>query len=136
MAGVEIGLGVLGILPLIISTAEHYNDCFRPFKRYRKFDTEVDHFQKRFKVQRTIFRNQCRILLNNVASPNTTPSMLGDPGHPLWTDREVDQQLAEYLNESKDACVAVVKLIDEILRGVERESQSLEMIVNEDQGVP
>lgn len=133
MAGVEIGFGVLGILPLIISTAEHYNDCFRPFRRYRKFATEVDHFQQRFKIQRAIFRNQCRILLDIVTPQDATSSMLEDPGHPLWIDREVDQQLAEYLEESKDACVAVVKLINEILRGVERESQSLETIVEEDQ---
>lgn len=135
MTGVEITFGVLGILPLIISTAEHYDDCFRPFRRYRKFATEVDHFQDRFKIQRAIFRNQCRLLLNNITPQNVTPSMLGDPGHPLWTDRKVDQQLAEYL-EDFDACITVVKMINKILEGVEKESQSLETIVDEHQDVP
>lgn len=135
MTGVEIALGTLGILPLIISTAEHYDDCFRPFRRYRKFATEVDHFQDRFKIQKAIFRNQCRLLLNNVTSQNVTPSMLGDPGHPLWTDRNIDPQLAEYLEDS-DACITVVNMINKILKGVEKESQNLETIVNEHQDVP
>ena len=37
MLGAE-GLGViLGILPLLISAAEHYEDVFRPLKRFKRF---------------------------------------------------------------------------------------------------
>jgi hypothetical protein len=55
MSGMEaVGL-VLGILPLIISAAEHYEDAFKPFKRYKKFAPELQLYQQQLGTQKTIF---------------------------------------------------------------------------------
>src|ERR1700737_2833197 len=46
MSGAETVIGlVLGVLPLFVSTAEHYDNVFRPFKRYKRFSKELKKFQ-------------------------------------------------------------------------------------------
>ncbi|KAG7005327.1 hypothetical protein G7Y79_00020g048550 [Physcia stellaris] len=130
MSGAEL---VLAILPLLISAAEHWDDCIRPFKRYRRFAKEVDRFQQNLKVQYTIFRNQCRILLENVTQESTTVhDALSESNHPLWSDFEVEQQLEQYLAESRDACVAAIQLIEERLEKVQEESAGLGLIIAHD----
>ena len=126
MSGAEV---VLGILPLLVSAVEHWDDCLRPFKRYRKFASEVDRFRQHLNVQHTIFRNQCRILLENVTEDDTAVQMLAQWRHPLWSDSEIESELSKRLAESKDACVAAIELIAEKLEDVLRESQDLEGIV-------
>ena len=135
MSGLEVGFGVLGILPLIVSALEHYNDCFRPFHRYRKFAIEVDRFQTQLKIQKTIFRNQCRILLGNVKVQDAAASMLRERSHPSWADSETEQQLAEHLQDSKEACIATVELIDERLKHVENESLGFRAVIDDVEGV-
>ena len=126
MSGAEI---VLGILPLLLATAEHWDDCLRPFKRYRRFATEVDRFRQQLNVQHTIFRNQCRILLENVTEDDTAVQMLAQWKHPLWSDSAMESELSKRLAESKGACAAAIELIAERLEGVLQESRDLESIV-------
>jgi len=76
----------------------------------RKFDTEVDRFQQQLKIQKAIFRNQCRLLLENVTEPNVATRML--------------------LGGSREACCIIVRLIDEKLRDIGKESQDLGAIVD------
>lgn len=139
MSGIEtITFGVLGVLPLVISAAEHYNECHQAFVRYRKFAAEVDRFQQHLKIQKTVFRNQCRILLGNVTTvtqQDAASSMLGQRSHPLWANPETEQQVADYLKDSREACVAAIDLIDGRLLCVEKESHILGAIVDEKQGV-
>lgn len=130
MATVAAISTVLAVLPLIISATEHYEDCFRPFVRYRKFTTEVDHFQQQLKIQKAIFRNQCRLLLENVAEHDAAAKMLDGRGHPLWSDPELDRELTTLLGGLREACCTLIKSIDEKLRDIEKESQGLGAIVD------
>jgi hypothetical protein len=57
-AGTDVGL-VLGILPLLISTAEHYDTILRLFKRYQKYAPELGRYRKQLGTQKTIFRTEC-----------------------------------------------------------------------------
>ena len=132
MSGLEVGFGVLGILPLIISAAEHYSDCFRPFIRYRKFSAEVDCFQRKLRSQKTVFRQQCLILLQNATLDDVAASMLDDRSHPWWADQEIEQQLAEYLKGFRELCVETIELIQERLEKVEKKSQEFGAALNND----
>ena len=133
MSGAEVSLA---IVPLLISAAEHWHSCVKPFKRFRKFSTEVDCFQERLKVQHTIFRNQCRILLENVIQDDDAPKqMLTEPGHPSWADPELERHLNCHLAESKDACLTIIRLMCERLQNVNQESHDLGEIVAQDKQV-
>lgn len=49
-AGAVVGL-VLGVLPLLVSTAEYYDDVFRPFRRYMRLSKELKNSSKNFRAQ-------------------------------------------------------------------------------------
>lgn len=133
MSGIEVAGIAVAILPLLISTAERYDDCFHPLTRYRKFATEVRRFQQQLKNQKIIFRSQCRILLTFVIDRDDVARTLSAPRHSSPSNSNVETRLAEQFGESKEACGIIVSLIDERLRDIEKESRDLEAAVNQDQ---
>ncbi|CAF9930721.1 hypothetical protein IMSHALPRED_008261 [Imshaugia aleurites] len=141
MSGVEAVAGLaLGILPLLISAAEHYDDTLRPFERYKNFAKEADRFQGQLGIQKVIFRNQCRILLEEIIEHDVASSMLyglSGPTHPSWSDVELEEQLSQLLGESRDACVTTVEMIEQRLGDIDGESQDLATTIHQDsEGVP
>ena len=99
----------LGILPLLISAVEHYEHCLRPVKYFCDFTSQAKQFRKRFDTQRTIFRNQCCLLLQDVVEQEAAQSMLLDQKHPFWSDDEIIAQLGKQLESSHDSCVAIIE---------------------------
>lgn len=132
MSGAEAVAGlVIGVLPLLISAAEHYNDCFQAFRRYRKFTSEVKEFRQQFKIQKTIFRNQCRLFLEDAIEHDVATKMLDEKDHPYWHDSSKEAALVEQLGGSREACVAIIKSIMQKLKGIGKESQQLESVITE-----
>ena len=126
---------VLAVLPLMISAAEHYEACFRPILRYRRFDSEVDGFQQRLEVQKNIFRNQCRLLLESVTEHDAAASMLDRRLHPSWSDPKLDEELITMLGSSKEACCKIIEAIDRKLRDIEKESREFGAVIAADHAV-
>ena len=125
-----VGL-VLAVLPVLISAVEHYEDCWRPLLRYSKFTLKFEHFQRRFKVQKTIFRNECRLLLESVLEDSIASRMLGDSAHRNWKSEAIEERIVRGLESSKEGCVEIItqvqeqlEVIDEICRGFEEATQS------------
>lgn len=67
MSGFEVASITLAVLPLVISAAENYANVCRRFMKFRKFSAELQEFQTLLKIQRTIFREECRLLVGQVA---------------------------------------------------------------------
>ncbi|MCJ1479096.1 hypothetical protein MMC13_007780 [Lambiella insularis] len=121
---------VLAILPLLVSAAEHYEDCLQPFIRYRHFSTKLEQFQQRLNIQRTIFRNEVRILLESAIEHEVAVRMLEDKTHPQWQDECLERELLKQLDTSKDAYVTVIRQIEKQLREVEKDSGELERAID------
>lgn len=119
----------LAVLPLLISAADHYEDILQPFICFRNFSSKVDRFLQNLRIQRTIFRNECRILLESVVEHDVALRMLENKDHPQWLDQSVDKQLLEQLDRSKDACITIITQIEDQLRDVEMDSQDFAAIV-------
>ena len=122
---------VLAVLPILISAAEHYEDCWRPLVRYCKFTSTLDHFQRKLKIQKTIFRNECRILLELVLEHDVAARMLNDKTHANWNSQIIDKQLLEQLASSEDACLDVIAQIREQLRMVEKENRGFDEVIQQ-----
>ena len=137
MSGAEAVAGLtLGVLPLLINAAEHYDQCFRPFVRYKKIAKEADHFRNQLNTQRTIFRNQCRLLLEEIVDHDAASCMLKTPEDPTWHDAALDAKIGELLGESKEACVATIEIIEQRLRHIQSESQELWTALDAERQVP
>ena len=135
MSGIEVAGLALGFLPLLISAAEHYNECLRPFIRYKNFAKEADRFQNLLRIQKAIFTNQCRILLEEIIEHDVASSMLDGPSgvdHPSWSDVELEEQLTRLLGESRGACITTIEVIKDRLGDIDTESQDLATAIDQD----
>jgi hypothetical protein len=131
MAGVEAAGFVLGVLPLMISAAEHYEDVFRPFKRYRKFTTELDQYQQQLGTQKTIFRNECRLLLATLTNRLTAKEMLREGKHPSWEDPDLNERFSIQLGDSGVACKNIINLMRGKLKEVEEKTESFGSVIQQ-----
>lgn len=131
MSGAEaVGL-VLGILPLLISAAEHYDDVFRPFKRYRRFAPELESYQQALGCQKTIFRNECHWLLATLIGRQNAREMLKDKSHVSWADPDLDEKFSRQLGESGAACKTIIDLIQARLKIIEEETESFGLVIQQ-----
>jgi len=131
----EIAGVTLAILPLLISAAEHYENVFRPFKRYHKFAPELEQYQQKLRTQKTIFRNECQLLLVTLTGgKQTARDMLKEKQHPLWEDSELNEKFNQQLGDSALACKTTVDLIQTKLKSIEEESENFGLVIQ--QSVP
>ncbi|KAK0104009.1 hypothetical protein ONS96_005115 [Cadophora gregata f. sp. sojae] len=131
MSGLEVVGVVFGVLPLLISAAEHYDDVFKPFKRFKKYAPELDSYQKRLKVQKTIFMNECQILLTTLTNRQSAKEMLQEKDHPSWSDEALKRRLIEQLGSAKEACEATMQMIMEKLKSIEADAESFGAVLQE-----
>jgi hypothetical protein len=133
MSGAETIIGlVLGVLPLLVSTAEHYDDVFQPFRRYKRFSKELKKFQQEFLGHKTVFHNECLLLLSTFTGVETANEMLREPDHPLRKDLDLNKKLSDQLGASREACYGIINLIKEELDSIGRESRSFELATLEE----
>ena len=128
----EVAGFVLGVLPLLISAAEHYEDCWRPFIRYRKFHVKLDAFQQKLKMLKVVFHNELRILLETILERDIANRMLQDSSHVNWSRHDIEEQLSVQLDSSRDACIDIVTQISQQLKIVEDDSKDFESIIQQD----
>ena len=125
MSGIEIAGLTLALLPLLISAAENYDKCAAPFSRLKHFPKEARRFLQELDIQKVIFHNQCRILLENVVDQDVAATMIQTAEHNSWRDIELEARLAQLLEKSRGACITTLELIGERLKAVESDCQSL-----------
>ena len=135
MSGIEIAGLALAVLPILMTAAQQYNNCLVPLKRYRKFTTEAQDYYKELKIQNTIFRNQCRNLLEEVIDHDAASSMLNSLTQKSWADKSLDEQLAFRLGESLEACISIIGLIEQRLQSIVEESQRFKSVVDQEKQV-
>jgi hypothetical protein len=108
----------LGVLPLIVSALENYDRIFQPLIIFtRSCRKEAEYFQLALRVQRTAFRNACRLLLYSATEYKlAVPDMLSGSQHQhLWRDGRFRERLEAQLGDSFEACVAALTLVKQTL---------------------
>ncbi len=108
----------LGVLPLILSALENYDRIFQPLIIFtRSCRKEAEYFQLALRVQRTAFKNACRLLLYSATEYKlAVPDMLSGSQHQhLWRDRRFRERLEAQLGDSFEACVAALTLVKQTL---------------------
>ena len=135
MSGIEAAGLALAILPLILSTAKGYDNIWGPFLRYKRYAKEAKIYSKELFIQRTVFRNACRDLLEKVIEHDAASSMLDLLTKETWSDCQLNDRLLEQLGESKQACIKIVELIEERLQDIEEENNKFGAVVKRERQV-
>lgn len=132
MAGVEI---VLAILPLVVSTLEHYSDATTAYQRYKHYGNTLLELQESLRIRRTIFHNDIIILLSTVVSKNEASNMVDDHRHPNWMDNEVESALRHLLQTSFEPCFSLISNLNRKLEEIEAEEREFAKIVDQNSRV-
>lgn len=135
MSGIEIAGLALTVLPILMSAVQQYNNCLGPFNRYKRFAKEARGYYKELDVQRIIFRNQCRHLLEEIVDHEAASRMLNSLTQKAWTNKKLDEKLALQLGESLEACIAIIELIEQRIEDISGESEGLKSIVEQEKKV-
>ncbi|CZR60382.1 uncharacterized protein PAC_10278 [Phialocephala subalpina] len=88
---------VLGVLPLIVSAIEDYENVCRPVRHYKNFALESVKVQQKLSVEKAIFIAECKLLLQATLSASLAGQMVADVKHAAWTDKELNDTLTEYM---------------------------------------
>lgn len=123
MSGFEAVGVVLGVLPLLVSAMEHYDDVLRPLQRFKDYAPELSRFQRRILAQKTIFRSQCQLLLVTITDHETADNMLDVPKHHEWASKHLKAKLEQQLGFSAKACAETIKDIEDQLSIIQEKAE-------------
>ena len=135
MSGFE-AIGVaLGILPLLISAIEHYNDVIRPLSRYRHFTSKAQRFMDEIETEKTIFCTECQLLLATVANPILAEDTIRNLQHPSWVDKPLHEKLNRHLGPHGTTCNLLIVKINSKLVKISNASEKLNTTISENKKV-
>ena len=121
------GLG-LTVIPLFVSLLDNYGRIIQPFVTFCEYKPAAKKLLLLLKLQRTIFQNQCSLLLEEVAK-ESLDTIVANKDHPLRKDDKLSDQLhqrLDLLNISYETCVLILLSIRETLDKITRKVQFLE----------
>lgn len=93
MSGFEIAGAVLGSIPLIISTLEHYQNGVRTIQRWRKYDRELQSLIRNLETERVKLQNVCERLLDGLVPPSKIDIMVKNPLGALWLEEKTQKKI-------------------------------------------
>ncbi|EON64583.1 hypothetical protein W97_03816 [Coniosporium apollinis CBS 100218] len=108
MAGVEIAGLAVGVLPVIVLTAEAYRTTYDKIRTFRDWSREVERLQARLNAQKHFFFNECQLLLRLVVHSDRSQAMLEDLGDILWKDQELNNRMHRCLDTNVDLCRSLI----------------------------
>lgn len=130
MSGVEAVGFLLGIVPLLISTIEHYDNVLRPIRRYREFTAKSQRFHDELETQRVIFQAECQLLLGQVVGLDTAQKMLHSYGHPLWRDVGFCRRFEQRLGSLGTTCLSIISRVENALKEINQMFHNLNIDVS------
>ena len=131
MSGVEVAGLFLGVLPVVIEAVKAYHATCEKIQIFQHYSREVERIQKQFRVRQRMFLNECHLLLQLVVDDDVTKAMLGDFEHSLWRDKDLNNQLNNYLSDSYQSCKDIVEDTQTILEDVGEELRCFDVIASE-----
>ena len=131
MSGVEAAGLFLGVLPVVIEAVKAYHTTCEKIQIFRHYSREVERIRKQFRVRQRMFLNECHLLLQLVVDDDVTKAMLGDFEHSLWRDKDLNNQLNNYLSDSYQSCKDIVEDTQTILEDVGEELRCFDVIASE-----
>lgn len=102
MSGIEVAGLVLGSIPLVISTLEHYKDGLSTIQRWRQYEREVRILVRNLKTEHVRIQNICEKLLGDLVPPSKIESLIENPNGPLWKERDIQKKVRLRLWRSAD----------------------------------
>lgn len=108
MSGFEVAGIVLGSIPLLISTLEHYCEGVTTLQRWRKYKRELRSLIRNLETERVKLQNVCEKLLDGLVSLSQFEAMIKSPLSELWKRQEIHRKIRGRLWEASDVFEATI----------------------------
>ncbi|EON62852.1 hypothetical protein W97_02077 [Coniosporium apollinis CBS 100218] len=118
MSGLEVAGVVLGVLPLLVSALEHYNEGLDPIKAFWGWERELPQFIRKLRNQHVHYEQTLKLLLAPITEDAELADMVANPGQGLWKDAEIAIKLENRLNESYKAYIGTIADIEGIMKKI------------------
>ncbi|KAK0631463.1 hypothetical protein B0T14DRAFT_559256 [Immersiella caudata] len=119
MSGFEAAGIVLGSLPLVISSLEHYRDGLRTIQRWRKYERELQSLVRNLETERAKLQNVCEKLLVGLVPPSRIEAMVNNPMGDLWQESNTQKKIRARLWRSwavfEDTTRSMQSAIEELM---------------------
>jgi division protein CdvB (Snf7/Vps24/ESCRT-III family) len=101
MTGFEIAGVVLGIVPILTLSIEHYKTMLSM--------REIRQLDRSFKTQRIIFMNTIEALLSTLVSETQLKKLLADPYGEAWKDSHTAIRLEKHLGDAYESFTEIME---------------------------
>jgi hypothetical protein len=115
MSGIEVAGLILGVIPLVISALEHYEDLIGPSVAFIKFHGNLARAVRELRNQHALFEQTILILLIPITKPEERSHMIDNSDSELWQDAGIEQALRETLDGAYPAYMSVFHDIQRIM---------------------
>jgi hypothetical protein len=115
MSGVEVAGLLLGVIPLVISALEHYEDFIGPSVAFVKYHGNLGRAVRELRNQHALFEQTILILLAPITKPEERSDMIDNSDSELWKDAGIEQALREALGGAYPAYMSVFHDIQRII---------------------
>ena len=96
---------VLAVIPICVTVVEKYTQIAKLVQKIRKYEKYAGYVSQAMNIHSAIYKNAIRILLSSIVSEDEARVMISDPEHSLWRDPQLDREICDRLNDSRDAFI-------------------------------
>ncbi len=125
MSGIEIVGLVLGAVPLVISSLEHYEEGIPHFRDYRHVSSQLKATEEQLRFQQSILQDTLWLQLSQVLSEPEIRELLSDPRSPKWQAQKVESGLKESLGAGYDVFMVLISRLFDTVSSLERTLQNI-----------
>lgn len=122
----------LGVIPLIGAAIKSYTVVHKKFTTFVHYSSKLRRFQKRFKLYRRVFENECHLLLRFALDDEAvTDLMRADLAHKTWTDSSVDNSLKRQFGDNYESCIDTLQDICKAVDDIAEEFGSFDVLAEQ-----
>ena len=125
MSGIEVVGLVLGVLPLLISALEHYEDVTDPIRTFFKYGGELNRAIRGLRDQHASFEQSIQALLKPITTDEIMSDMIDNSNSVYWTDAYIDEALRDSLGKAYSAYMELVKEVENIMLEIATKLENL-----------
>lgn len=129
MSGVEIVGVVLGAIPLLISTLEHYRHGASAIRVWRRYDREIKSLVTDLENERIRLQDVSEKLLTGIIPDSKVDYMINDPFGPSWREDAVRKMIEARLWNLRPYQILLEK-VGEIKVAIEDIARSIDLPLN------
>lgn len=133
----ELGLAVVGVLPVIAASIKGIKILRDSIRTARKCIKHLDDIELNIETQQVRFLNECILLLRQAGKDEASCSaLIANPDHPGWTTEEtIEESIRKLLGTTYDICRKIVGKITEITEDAKKELNCFDVVRKEKQKV-